>query len=350
MEELLKNWFVVGAKSSTASGPIGYRSRGPRPLLGLVLILAAACAEGAPEVTETDPPGLPRIAGECATPRAGWIWCDDFETDRLASYFEVSTAGGALARVSGVGQDGSWGMRGTYRPGDPNAGSMKVAFGATPDGYIDPVDAGTARYRDIYWRMFVRTQSGWTGQGPKKLSRAMVLATRDWGQAAIGHVWTPGPSGAPELQIDPARGTDANGALRTTTYNDIPNFTWLGAVPGTTQVFSAGNANVWFCVEAHMRLNDAGQSNGVFELWVDQRLDARKADLNWLGSYSAYGINAVFLENYWDASSPTIQSRFFDNIVVSTQRIGCGPAAGASSVAIPPAPAQPSRAASRASS
>jgi hypothetical protein len=73
-----------------------------------------------------------------------------------------------------------------------------------------------------------------------------------------------------------------------------------------------------------MRLNDAGQSNGVFELWVNQNLEARRTDLNWLGGYSAYGINAIFVENYWDTGTPVLQSRFLDNIVVSTARIGCG--------------------------
>src|SRR5216117_1439851 len=32
-------------------------------------------------------------AGECATPQAGWLWCDDFEQDRLASYFEYDSSG-----------------------------------------------------------------------------------------------------------------------------------------------------------------------------------------------------------------------------------------------------------------
>ena len=307
--------------------------------LAIALILPAACSGGTAEGTDpsapsgptgpTGPTGAtgptgPAATAECASPGAAWIWCDDFESNRLSSYFEVKDEAGAFTRVSGVGQTGSYGMRVTYPPGNPTAGNFKLAFGVTPAAYVRPVDAGTRKYREIYWRMFVRTQAGWTGQGPKKLSRAMVLATSSWQQAAVGHVWTPGADGAPTLQIDPARGTDAGGiALRTTEYNDVANFTWLGAMPGTTQVFSAANANAWFCVEAHMRLNDAGQSNGVFELWINQNLEARQTTLNWLGSYAGYGINAIFFENYWDGGSPVSQSRYFDNIVVSTERIGC---------------------------
>jgi hypothetical protein len=35
-------------------------------------------------------------------------------------------------------------------------------------------------------------------------------------------------------------------------------------------------------------------------------------------------INAVLFENYWNAGSPVTQERYFDNIVISTSRIGCG--------------------------
>jgi hypothetical protein len=76
-------------------------------------------------------------------------------------------------------------------------------------------------------------------------------------------------------------------------------------------------------VEVHVRLNDAGQTNGVFEYWLDGVLEARKATLNWVGAFAAYGINAVFVENYWNTGSPVAQERYFDNLVVSTQRIGC---------------------------
>ena len=48
-----------------------------------------------------------------------------------------------------------------------------------------------------------------------------------------------------------------------------------------------------------------------------------RSGLNWVGSYAAYGINAVFIENYWNAGSPVVQERYLDNFVVSRARIGC---------------------------
>jgi hypothetical protein len=71
------------------------------------------------------------------------------------------------------------------------------------------------------------------------------------------------------------------------------------------------------------RLNDSRRANGVFELWINGGLEARFDELNWQGASSEYGINAVFLENYWNDGAPQSQECYFDNFVVSTQLIGC---------------------------
>jgi hypothetical protein len=42
-----------------------------------------------------------------------------------------------------------------------------------------------------------------------------------------------------------------------------------------------------------------------------------------MGSLTEYGINAVYLENYWNEGSPQPQDRYFDNFVIATERIGC---------------------------
>ena len=74
---------------------------------------------------------------------------------------------------------------------------------------------------------------------------------------------------------------------------------------------------------AQVRLNEAGQADGVFRMWIDGQLEAERTGLNWVGSYDEYGINAVFVSNYWNDGSPTQQERYLDNFVVSTERIGC---------------------------
>ncbi len=266
---------------------------------------------------------------ECASPRAGWIWCDDFEQDRMSRYFEYHDAGGRFVRKGGSGLKGSTGMRTRWNRGDREAGFLHLAFGKTPQAQFRPVDDGAKVYREVYWRMYLKHQDGWVGGGADKLSRAINLASSNsYAEAVFAHVWS-GNSGSATsnyLRIDPASGRDESGNLRTTSYNDFPNMRWLGAATGRTPIFDAAHVGKWYCVEAHVRLNSAGASDGFFELWVDGVAEAQRSGLNFVGS-AAYGINAVYFENFWNgvngAGAVADQERYFDNIVVSTQRIGC---------------------------
>ena len=263
----------------------------------------------------------PIVGNECdnwQVKHPAWIWCDDFESDRAGSYFEYDTAGGSLAQSAGVGINGSTGIKVVFDTGTVSAGSLKLAFGRTPSTYFKPVDAGTSSYRELYWRLYLKNQAGWIGGGGDKLSRALVMANSNWAEAAFGHVW----SGGDYLGLDPASATDTAGNLLTTKYNDFPNMRWLGWTPSTTPIFDSAHVGQWHSIETHMKLNDARSDNGVFELWIDGSLEAQETSLNWLGSYDAYGINTLFIENYWNDGSPQRQERYIDNLVVSTQPIG----------------------------
>jgi hypothetical protein len=278
---------------------------------------ASGAGTGGTAVGGTGGATNPQRVRECDGAPSAWIWCDDFEVDRSASYFEDDAP-----LQAGVGIDGSVGARFVYNPGTSGVGGVKVAFGRTPSSYFRPVDAGTQDYREIFWRMMLRNQPGWVGGGGDKLSRATIFADSNWSQAMIAHVWS-GGDGSNYLGMDPASGTDTGGNLQTSGYNDFANLRWLGWQVGTTPLFDSSHVGQWYCVEAHVRLNDPGQSNGVFDLWIDGNLETQHNDLNWIGSYNAYGLNAVLFENYWNDSSPVVQERYFDNLVVSTARIGC---------------------------
>ena len=264
------------------------------------------------------------VVNECERPPATWIWCDDFEQDRSAAYFEVRRAGGRFTREPGVGVAGSVGMQGRFAAGQPSAGSLHLAFGRTPDRYFRPVDDGTRDYREIYWRVWIRLDQEWRGGGGYKLSRATVFAGKSWAQAMIAHVWAGEGARSEYLVVDPATGTDGRGAVRTRKYNDFERLRFIGSQRGSTAVFGRERVGRWQCIEAGVVLNDPGRANGSFVLWVDGVEDARRNDVNWLGTYAAFGLNAVLLENYWNGGAPRAQSRYFDNFVVSTTRIGCG--------------------------
>lgn len=266
---------------------------------------------------------------DCAKAPAGTIFCDDFE-DGLPldqKYFEVNTNNGDCIVAPSVGRDGTRGLRIRWQKGEVGAGGLSKSFGRTPSAYIGRHAASpTTTFTDIYWRMDVRMQPGWTGAGPAKLSRALVLANGNWAEGMMAHLWS-GGAGDRYLGMDPASGINASGVLVSTKYNDFDNLRWLGWKAGRTDMFNDANAGRWYCVEGHVRLNTPSVNDGVFEFWIDDTLQAGSYNLNWHGNWNAdpanMAINAVFFENYWNAGSPVEQERYFDNLVISTARIGC---------------------------
>jgi len=314
------SWASLDPEMATVS-PTGVVSgRGP----GAARIIASSEGRSGTAVITVWPTRAD--TAECDAPKPGWIWCDDFEKDRLSSYFAHASHDGDFERRPGVGYGGSVGMRARFsRTGQVQGGFLHLAIGKTPWSYLRPVDAGTAIYREIYWRHFVKLQVGWIGGGGNKLSRAQAIVNRDWAQAMMAHVWSgvlPDRE-AYHLAIVPASTTDESGRVLGTDYNDFAHFRWLGHAWSRTPIFDQTHVGKWYCVEAHARLDDPRRSNGVFELWINGGLEARMDGLNWQGTYGEYGINTVFLENYWNSGAPQPQERYFDNFVVSTQRIGC---------------------------
>jgi len=259
------------------------------------------------------------LVNECNSPESDWIWCDDFEIDRSSDYFE-----GKTDRQPSLGVNSSVAAAFHFKKNSQGAGGIQIAFGRTPSDYIRAVDDGTKNYRDVYWRMFLYIPKNWVGYGSDKLSRATILSGSDWSQAMIAHVWRGSGNQSSLLLIDPASGTDPAGNLITTGYNDFTNLRWLGYKPGLSPIMAAESFGKWHCIEAHAKLNDPGKNNGIFQLFINNNLEVETTTLNWIGSYSDYGINAVFFENYWNNGSPVDQTRYFDNLVISTKPIGCG--------------------------
>lgn len=245
-----------------------------------------------------------------------WIWCDDFENDNLleANYFEVLRANGKFGVTQENAFDGNSSLKATYLPGVLEHGNIKFSFGKTP---VSPIRYTDENFNEIYWRFYVLHEAGWQGN-PFKLTRATVFAKSDWSQAAIGHLWENSSLG---LKLDPVSGVVGSSVV-TNGYNDFNNFTWLGGVSGKLEIYAPENTNKWQCVELHMALNTLNQADGVFEFWINNELQGNRNNLNWRGSYSGYGINAIFLENYSNGKLQE-QSRYMDNFVVSRERIGC---------------------------
>ena len=250
------------------------------------------------------------------------IWCDDFEDSDLPqsgffgdNYHDFTDENGRLERVDTDARNGQFSLRQTYRAaGEQSAGYFFRTFGRSP---VNSQSHSTEDIREVYWRMYVKHPADFIGF-PDKLSRATVFASPNRAQAMIGHLWLE-ESERQVWMLDPASGTDEAGVLQTTRWNDAANIRYLGQQHATLPV----RRNVWQCVEARIVLNSPGNADGIFQMWIDDQPVAGTETLNWLGSYSDYGINAVMIESYWNAGAPTGQSRYIDSLVIAKQRIGC---------------------------
>jgi hypothetical protein len=210
-------------------------------------------------------------------------------------------------------------MQAHWQQDQVGAGGLKLGFGRNPNGYMNKGIRDNEDFREIWYRMMLKNEAGWQGS-PAKLSRATVFtSSNDWSQAMIAHLWS---DNAEHLLVDPASCVTGS-TVNCVGYNDFNNLEWLGNLSGTTEIFSTNNSDQWFCVEAHVRLDDAGQANGVQEFWIDGNLEARRENMAFVKNYADHAINAVFLENYWNDGSTQEQKRWFDNFVVSTEAIGC---------------------------
>jgi hypothetical protein len=241
------------------------------------------------------------------------IWYDDFNSAR--TYLESA---GSIDPSESFGTGGG-SMKAGFNKGDVNgAGNRKLAFGDFPSG-VNVVNAGK-HYDEIYWRIYVKHEYGWQG-APAKLSRATSIVSGKWQQAMIVHVWS---GDANSLTLDPASGVlGQSDSIVTEGYNDFTHLKWLGNKPNTSfQISSADESGYWVLVEASAKLNTPGASDGSCRLWIDGRLETERINLNFRGSYAGHGINAVFLESYWNEGAFKTEGRWYDNFVVSTKPIG----------------------------
>tara|TARA_R110000764_G_scaffold90598_1_gene172972 strand:- start:10198 stop:11409 length:1212 start_codon:yes stop_codon:yes gene_type:complete len=241
------------------------------------------------------------------------IWYDDFSTNK-----QYMDSRGALDTIVNFGAMGG-SVNVGFKKGDVfGLGDRKVAFGDFPGN--GPVLKQGQSFNEIYWRIYVKHEYGWNGS-PAKMSRATSIVSDSWKQAMIAHVWH---GGGHLLTLDPARGVhEQTDSIITTKYNDFDNLLWLGNSPTSKfPLSSTEESGYWVLVESRVKLNTPGKNDGINQLWIDGRLEVERENLNLRGNYTKHGINAVFLESYWNKGSLKDQGRWYDNFVIATVPIG----------------------------
>lgn len=79
----------------------------------------------------------------------------------------------------------------------------------------------------------------------------------------------------------------------------------------------------WVCLEMMMQINTPGATDGEMAYWINDTLAHRETGMHWR-DVSELGLNQVRLQHYIAGGDATQSNRVsFDDVIVSTERIGC---------------------------
>jgi len=115
-------------------------------------------------------------------------------------------------------------------------------------------------------------------------------------------------------------------------YPDMPCAQPVGQNYGEYTYFSPPTQaplDIWTCLETEVLLNTPGMHNGLHRAWLNGALAVEKLNMRWRDSAI---LNLSSFQLSFSGNSSTDTHIWIDNVVVSTQRIGC------LSTAIPPSP------------
>lgn len=269
------------------------------------------------------PPEVGDFAPCPVDPPPGWIFCEDFETarDPAAVFFDYHDADGAFVIAEDGGASGIRAMRARFRPQHEGAGFLSIAFGENPVAASDrPGYEGDEKFDEIFWRFRLKTEAGWPDVGPGQLTQVSALAQENWAQAMVAAVSS---AEADVTLVGQGRSCVVGSSVPCEGFDDSEKLAPLGMLPGSTRVYATEASGDWQCIEVHVRLNDPGMPNGLFEYWVDDVRENGRENIDWRGTWSEYGLNLISIENFWPGGPPQELDRWVDDIVVSTSPIGC---------------------------
>ena len=198
---------------------------------------------------------------------------------------------------------------------------INYAAGVSDPGWIwrKHLVPDQATQHDQYVRWWQRWSPGFTfynGSGSdQKLIMLEGLSPQDgWAQTASWKIY---------LHVV---GQSVSGVGPTTLYPE--RFIWDGSSQwsGQWQGFrpttpSAYVADRWICTEVEVKHNTPGQADGEFRVWIDGALMTQNTAVKFRDNPISW--NAIEVTGYYDGGSPKAQASWVDDIVVSTQRIGC---------------------------
>ncbi len=239
----------------------------------------------------------PLIAGECdnwQTDHPEWIWCDDFEgvQDLNSQYQDVSTNNFSVNDVDPF--YGTYSLQQHYDAAQVDAGWI---IRVNNDGFDD----------HTFMRWYHKFEDGFEGF-PPKMGRIRYRDRNNWNTIFAVHCWLE-DNGTVCLDVSAENSSQANSSG------------WLPIALSDFSFSESGNIGRWICFEMEVLVNTRGQTDGAYRLWIDDDIKIERTNVDLRGDTDDK-INELMLDCYWNDGSPKAQNRYYDNFVVSKEKIG----------------------------
>ena len=191
---------------------------------------------------------------------------------------------------------------------DPgNAGWVWRFFGDNPNGRVE----NRGKYETVVARWYHKFEEGFTPRDgthfPPKMARMRCFGEGSWSGVYTVLFWIEPPDG--HLSIE--RHTRAPGAHREWTPNHAANWRFSDPV----------NVGRWVHFEMRVALGK-GKRSDTIQAWADGVLVCDMVGDDLAAGYKKFTLNGMSWDCYWNGGSPVEQSRFYDDLMLSTQPIG----------------------------
>jgi hypothetical protein len=223
-----------------------------------------------------------------------WIWHDGFEDgeELTSKYEDVSTNG--LSVSTNDAFSGTHSLEQHYEQGQVNAGWL---IKVNNDGFPD----------HVFVRWYHKFEEGFEGFPPKMARIRYRRRSGDWKSVFAVHFWI--EDGQVVADVYARESSQAN------------DTGWLPIARSGFFLDDPENAGRWICFEMEVKLNTPGETDGLYRFWADDELIVERTGVDLRGS-TDYKINEIMLDCYWNGGSPKAQSRYYDDFVISTSKIG----------------------------
>ncbi|MCE5271995.1 dockerin type I domain-containing protein [bacterium] len=284
-------------------------------LSSLVCLTVALAAPAVPKVERVKPLESVRLDS-----LPGVFFTEDLEKiTRLSERFQdVSTNNGHFDISTRDPLSGKHSIQQEYLPlteygagEDPGSAGWAMRFfgdspmftSSIPDDQKKPCTTLVARWYHKYEEGFQPRDGYW----PNKNARMRCYGYGDYNSIYAVYFWTDGLDGHLSMEAS----TKAPGAHRDWVPNHYTDFFYS----------EAQNVGRWVHYEMRLSLGE-GRNSDRLQAWADGLLICDVAGHDIASGYREQTINAMMWDCYWNGGSPRRQSRFYDDLVMSTEPVG----------------------------